>query len=83
MGHHGVVPRLAGERLEARNLAEPIWSRRDEYHLPGLAQNQKHVHVGKEHELPAVTLSLPATLSRLEVETGESVPIETIAKAFM
>src|SRR3990172_12634598 len=79
-----VVPGLALDRREPRELPELVGGRIDERQLTLLRQHEQHVLVGQEDELAvAVASALPLALSVLEVDAGEDAAVEAEGMAFV
>ena len=55
---HGMVPRLAIDRLELCDLFELIDRRRDEHDIPVFGHHEQEILIGQEHEL-TVAVAVP------------------------
>src|SRR5438034_1256946 len=71
---HRVVPGLAVERWNPRELRELVGGRRDERQLAVLRRHQQQVLIGQQNELAAAVASaLPFALAVLEIDACEDV----------
>src|SRR5215471_18287452 len=79
-----VVPGLALDRLEPRQLRELVRGRPDKSQLSLLRQHQQQVLVGQQNELTvAVASALPLALAVLEVDAREDAAVEAEGMAFV
>src|ERR1039458_5153445 len=83
-GQNRVVPGLALERREPRELRELIGDRPDQRQLTLFRQHQKQVLIGQQDELAvAVASALPLALAVLEVDAREDAAVEAEGIAIM
>src|SRR6266404_1966015 len=76
-GQHRVVPGLALDRRELRELRELVGSRRDQRQLTLFRQHQQQVLVGQQDELAvAVTPALPLARAVLEIDAREDAAVK-------
>src|SRR5207248_11305393 len=69
---HRVVPGLAFDRRESRELPELVWGRPDERQLTLLREHQQQVLIRQQHELTvAVPSVLPLALAVFQVDARE------------
>src|SRR5262249_33884778 len=74
-----VVPGLALDRWESRELRELVRGRPDKSQLTPLRQHQQQVLVSQQDELAvAVASALPLALAVLEVDAREDVAVEAV-----
>src|SRR5438034_9434293 len=79
-----MVPGLALDRRESRELFEFVWGRRDQRQLTLLRQHQQQILVGQQHELAvAVSSALPFALAILEVDARQNAAIEAEGMALV
>src|SRR5436309_8853006 len=79
-----VVPGLAFECRESRDLGELVGGRPDQRRLTLLRQHQQQVLVGKQDELAvAVASAFPLALAVLEVDAREDVAVEAEGMVFV
>src|SRR5688500_8066640 len=75
---HRVVPGLALDRRELRELRELVGGRLDQRQLALLRQHQEQVLLGQQDELAgAVASALPLALAVFEVDGREDAAVET------
>src|SRR5688500_10834693 len=78
-GERRVVPGLALQRLEFRDLPELVGRRRHQRQLTLLGYHQQRVLVGQQHELPvAVAPALPLPGAVLEADRRQNAAVETV-----
>src|SRR6266849_3065010 len=83
-GQHRVVPGLALDRREPRELGELIGGRLDQRQLTLFRQHQQHVLIGQQDELAvAVASALPGALAVLEVDAREDAAVEAEGMAIV
>ena len=74
---HRVVPGLALDRREPRELRELVGGRRDQRQFAFFRQHQQQVLIGQQDELAvAVASALPLALAVLEVDAREDAAVE-------
>ena len=83
-GQHRVVPGLALDRREPRDLRELVGGRPDQRQFALLRQHQQQVLVGQQDELAmAVASALPLALAVLEVDAREDAAVEAEGMALV
>ncbi|MBI3679171.1 MAG: response regulator transcription factor, partial [Acidobacteria bacterium] len=83
-GQHRVVPGLALDRRDPRELLELVDGRSDQRQLTLLRHHQQQVLVGQQDELPlAVASALPLALAVLEVDAREYGAVEAEGMAIV
>src|SRR3990172_4745580 len=81
---HRVVPGLALDRREPRELPELVGGRIDERQLPLLRQHQQQALIAQQEELAvAVASTLPLELAALEVDACEDAAVEAEGMALV
>src|SRR5260370_12764145 len=79
---HRMVPGLALDRRESRDLLELVGGRPDQRQLTLLRHHQQQVLLGQQHELAAAVASaLPLARAVLEVDARESAAVEAVGMA--
>src|SRR5205814_9320089 len=79
-----VVPGLAFDRRESRELSELVCGRPDERQLTFLRQHQQQVLIRQQHDLAvAVASVLPLALAVLQVDARETAAVEAESMAFV
>ena len=74
---HRVVPGLAAERREPRELRELVGGSPDQGELAFFRQHEQQVLVGQQHELAlAIASALPCARAVLEVDGRENAAVE-------
>src|SRR5215213_4887533 len=83
-GQHRVVPGLALDRREPRELRELVGGRLDQRQLTFVRQHEQQVLVGQQDELAgAVVSALPLAFAVFEADTREDAAVEAEGMAIV
>ena len=79
-----MVPGLAFDRLEPRDLRELIRGRLDQRQLAFFRQHQQQILIGQQNDLAvAVASALPLALAVLEIDAREVAAVEAKSKVLV